>query len=154
MPTTDSYLFFKALHVIGTVLLVGNVTVTGFWAAYMFRFRRRNVAFRPIARAILWTDLVFTLGGATLLSVTGVLMARQAHLPILGTPWIRHAPIALSVSGLLWLTILLPDQLRMERSDPNNDRLIRGLFVRWSVVGWIAAALLYYGVWVMVTRTG
>lgn len=153
MPATaDAYLILKALHVIGAVLLVGNVTVTGFWAAYLYRHRRRTVSFRPVARAILLTDLVFTFGGGTLLVVSGLLMTRLGGIPILGTPWIREAVQWLIVSSLLWLTVLLPDQWRMERVDPADDPVIRRLFLRWSVVGWSATVMLFYGVWVMVRK--
>ena len=61
----DTYLVLKSLHVISAVLMVGNVTVTGVWATFYFRWRK-DADFRLAARAILWTDLIFTfLGGAT-----------------------------------------------------------------------------------------
>jgi hypothetical protein len=57
---------------------------------------------------------------------------------------------ALSLSTLSWLVVLLPDQWRLERtSDPV---VIRRLFLRWSVVGWLSTALLFYAIWGMVTR--
>ena len=46
------YGVLKTLHVVGAVLLVGNVTVTGIWALLMYR-ARTEVPFRPVARAIL-----------------------------------------------------------------------------------------------------
>ncbi|MGE3526569.1 MAG: DUF2269 family protein, partial [Gemmatimonadales bacterium] len=53
----------KLIHVAGAVLLLGNVTVTGFWSLFLF-FKREAVPFRRVAQAILWADLVFTvLGG-------------------------------------------------------------------------------------------
>ena len=62
---------WRALHVLGAVLLVGNVTVTGFWAAFLYA-QRASLPFRPVARAILWTDLLFTAGGAALLTFSGI----------------------------------------------------------------------------------
>jgi uncharacterized membrane protein len=64
----DELAVLRALHVTGAVLLLGNVTVTGFWATYLFR-ARHHVPFRPVARAIMWTDLVFTLVGGIVLTV-------------------------------------------------------------------------------------
>ena len=39
---------WRALHVLGAVLLVGNVTVTGFWAAFLYA-QRASLPFRPAA---------------------------------------------------------------------------------------------------------
>ena len=48
----DSYQLWKALHVTSAVLIVGNVTVTGFWAWFLYR-QRQAVGFRAIARGIM-----------------------------------------------------------------------------------------------------
>ena len=46
----DDIAILRVLHVAGAVLLLGNVTVTGVWAAYLYRARDR-VPFQPVARA-------------------------------------------------------------------------------------------------------
>lgn len=145
------YFALKALHVTGAVLLLGNVTVTGVWSLYLYRhWRDAAIPFRPVARAILWTDLIFTLGGGILLTVTGVIMALINDLPFLRTPWLLKGIGALALVTLSWLAILLPDQYRLERSD--DPATIRRLFLRWSIVGWAGTLLLFYGLWAMVTR--
>lgn len=141
----------RALHVIGAVLLVGNVTITGFWATYLYRARQR-VPFRPVARGIMWTDLVFTLAGGTLLTVSGILLILRQGYRIGETPWLLKGIVALAVSTLLWLVVLLPIQLRLERLAPDDDRGLRRLFLRWSLVGWSATLILFYGLWAMVTK--
>lgn len=144
------YGVLKTLHVIGAVLLVGNVTVTGVWALLMYR-ARAEVPFRPVARAILWTDLLTMTGGA-MLTITGILMIRQARLPWLEMPWLLRGITALAASTLAWLVMLLPDQVRMARLHPGDSERLRVLFRRWSVVGWSATLLLYVGIWYMVTK--
>jgi uncharacterized membrane protein len=145
------YALIKALHVTGAVLLVGNVTVTGVWAYYLYRWwREGTVPFRPIARAILWTDLIFTLGGGAMLSVSGIVMLIQSGLPWRELSWIREGIGALVLSTLLWLVLLLPAQWQMERV--TDAAVIRRLFLRWSVIGWAATILLFYGLYVMVTK--
>lgn len=139
----------RLLHIAGAVLLLGNVTVTGVWAAYLYR-ARPVVPFRAVARAILWTDLAFTFGGGALLTITGILLAIQRGYRVADTPWLLKGIGALAVSTLLWLVLLLPDQWRMERVGPDDDGRLRRLFLRWSIVGWSATALLYYGLYVMV----
>ena len=141
----------RVIHVASAVVLLGNVTVTGFWAAYLYR-SRKQVPFRPVARAILWTDLVFTLGGGAMLAVSGALLVRARGYPIADTPWLRQGIGALILSTALWLGFLLPDQWRLERIDPADEAGLRRLFKRWSLVGWTAAAILFYGLWTMVSK--
>ncbi len=146
----DEVALFRMLHVAGAVLMIGNVTVTGFWAMFLYR-QRAAVPFRPVARAILWTDLAFTLIGGVLLTVSGIMLIRIRGYVIGQTPWLAHGIGALAASTLLWLTVLLPDQWRLERMDASDDRALRRVFTRWSVVGWTATGVLFYGLWVMVT---
>jgi uncharacterized membrane protein len=147
----DTYLVLKSLHIVAAVLMVGNVTVTGVWATFYFRWRK-DADFRLAARAILWTDLIFTFLGGAALTITGILMARQAGMPILETPWIRRSALLLAISTLLWLTILLPDQWRMERLDRSRDEFLKAVFTRWSVVGWGSTVLLFVAMWSMVLK--
>jgi uncharacterized membrane protein len=147
----STYLVLKSLHIVAAVLMVGNVTVTGVWATFYFRWRK-DADFRLAARAILWTDLIFTFLGGAALTITGILMARQAGMPILETPWIRRSALLLAISTLLWLTILLPDQWRMERLDRSRDEFLKAVFTRWSVVGWGSTVLLFVAMWSMVLK--
>jgi uncharacterized membrane protein len=147
----STYLVLKSLHIAAAVLMLGNVTVTGVWATFYFRWRK-DADFRLAARAILWTDLIFTFLGGAALTITGILMARQAGMPILATPWIRRSALLLSISTLLWLTILLPDQWRMERLDRSRDEFLKAVFTRWSVVGWGSTVLLFVAMWSMVLK--
>ena len=78
----DSYQLWKTLHVTSAVLLVGNVTVTGFWAWFLYR-QRREVGFRAIARGIMLTDIIFTLVGGAGLTITGILMVRAQQVSIM-----------------------------------------------------------------------
>lgn len=139
------------MHLIGAVLLLGNVTVTGVWSWYLFRrFQEGEVPFRPIARAILWTDLIFTAGGGALLTVSGVTMALKSGLPFLETPWLFKGILALGSSTLAWLVILLPDQFRLEKAD--DPEVIRRIYLRWTAIGWIVTLVLFWGLWSMATR--
>lgn len=145
------YLTLKWLHVLGAILLLGNVTVTGVWTLYLYRhWRDSAMPFRPIARAILWTDLLFTVGGGALLTATGLMMAQRAGFSLLETPWLFRGIVALGVATLAWLVILLPTQFRLERATESGE--IRRLFLRWTLIGWADTAILFYGLWAMVTR--
>jgi hypothetical protein len=147
----SAYPLFRTLHVLGAVLLLGNVTVTGVWSIYLYRaWRAGTIPFRPLARAILWTDLIFTVSGGALLTFTGIQLALKLRLPFPETRWLAEGVGALALATLLWLVVLLPDQIRMERTtDPAR---LRKLFLRWSVVGWFSTAILFFGLWAMVSK--
>ncbi|MBA3260836.1 MAG: DUF2269 family protein [Gemmatimonadales bacterium] len=147
----DEYALLRMLHVTGAVLLIGNVTVTGFWAAFLYR-ARGSVPFRPVARAIMWADLLFTLGGGILLTVSGILLAMRLQLRVWDTPWLLKGIAALAAATLVWLVVLLPYQLRLERNPPEDERGLRRLFLGWTLVGWADTAVLFYGLWAMVGR--
>lgn len=147
----DSYQLWKTLHVTSAVLLVGNVTVTGFWAYFLYR-QRRDVGFRAIARGIMLSDFIFTLVGGAGLALTGIVMVRAQQVSILDTPWLRRGVLIFAISTLVWLVSLLPDQVRMERLDQSDERGMRRLFIRWSLFGWASTALLFASLWSMVMK--
>ncbi len=149
----DGYLVWKLLHVVGAILMLGNVVVTGAWAALLWRHRDRDTP-RRIARGILWTDLLFTLGGGAMLTVAGIELIRLGQLPWRELSWLRHGIELLALSTLVWLVVLLPDQLRMEEcADREPERFAR-LFRRWTVVGWLDTLLLAAALALMVLRPG
>ena len=150
--------WLKTAHVLGAMLFVGNVIVTGIWSAILFRARHTH-DFRVAARAIIVTDWAFTVGGGALLTTSGVWLAMHRGLPIWGTPWIRSAMIALALSTALWLIVLVPAQRTMHAvRQPAaayagaTDAILESAFMRWTVAGWLATAPLVYAVWCMVTK--
>jgi uncharacterized membrane protein len=147
----DEHAWLRMLHVTGALLLLGNVMVTGFWAAYLYR-SRATVEFRRVARGIMWADAVFTLGGGALLTISGVLLAGRLGLPPLGTPWLLKGIVALVAATFVWLVILLPLQFRLERIAPTDEPGLRRTFLQWSVIGWADTAILLYGLLAMVTK--
>ncbi|MCX5768179.1 MAG: DUF2269 family protein [Gemmatimonadetes bacterium] len=145
------YSALKALHVAGGVLMLGNVTVTGFWAAFMYRHvRTTGGMFKPIAKAILWADLLFTFGGSLLISGTGIAMILMSSMPVLQNAWLVRGIVAMGVSAVIWLGWLIPDQLRLERTENPLD--IQRYFRRWNALGWLAAVPLFYSLWVMIIK--
>ena len=142
----------KTAHVIGAILFVGNVIVTGIWSAIFWRARHTH-DFQRAARAIVITDWWFTVGGGALLTSSGIALALLRGLPLWNTPWIRQALVALSVSTLLWLVVLVPAQRTMVRhtGSADNDMVVRA-YGRWNLWGWTATVPLVYALWCMVAK--
>ncbi len=143
----------KALHVLAAILFVGNVIVTGIWAAIFFRARRTH-NFSVAARAIVCTDWIFTVGGGAMLTITGVSLAIGRGYPMWETPWIRQAILALVCSTVMWLVLLVPAQrimLRAVSSNAEDARQARA-YTRWNIAGWTATVPLLYAVWCMVAK--
>lgn len=142
----------KTAHVLGAILFVGNVIVTGIWSGIFWRARHTH-DFQHAARAIVITDWWFTLGAGALLTSSGVTLALLRGLPLWGTPWIRQALVALAVSTLLWLVVLVPAQRVMvrHRGGADDAALVRA-YGRWNVWGWTATVPLVYAVWCMVAK--
>lgn len=109
----DVTLALKSLHLLGVVLFVGNIVVTGWWKVAADR-TRNPVVVAFAQRQVILTDWVFTLGGAVLLGVGGVVNALRAGLP-LTAGWTGLGHGLFLASGLVWGAILIPVQMRQHR---------------------------------------
>jgi len=143
------YQALRAAHVLGAVLLLGNVIVTGVWAALGMR-ARAEVPYRLVARGVILTDWWFTVPGGACLTVSGVAMVHFGGLSLWGTPFVRLGLLALGLSTGVWLTVLVPLQSRWVRA--TDRREADRLYWWWSVMGWSATAPLLLGLWVMATH--
>ena len=106
------YLGLKLLHVISVVGFLGNITTGLFWHAHAARTRDPRILHHTMD-GILRSDRWFTNPAAALIVLTGMLAAREAHLPILRTPWIAGALGLFIVSGVLFVARVTPLQRQM-----------------------------------------
>jgi uncharacterized membrane protein len=108
-----SYALLKTLHVLGAILLVGNIIVTAWWKASADRTRDpRIIAFAQ--RQVTLTDLIFTLGGVLLLAGAGYAMLLQGPWS-LTVGWLSWGQTLFIATGVIWLAVLVPVQLRQAR---------------------------------------
>lgn len=132
----------KTLHVLSACLFLGNVIVSGTWAALAERTRDHKII-QFSNRLVLITDLLFTLTGALGVVITGSMMAtalggESAH------PWIRWSYILLGLSGLIWLLVLVPIQLKQRALLARTDRITSEylqLSKVWQISGAVATIL-------------
>jgi uncharacterized membrane protein len=82
-----AYLLFKALHIIGVVVFLGNITVGIFWKSIADRSKSPAIIAHTLA-GIIGADRVFTFPGIGAILVGGIGAALIGHLPFLSTGWL------------------------------------------------------------------
>ncbi len=150
------YFTFKFLHVLGVILLIGNVTVTAVWK--VFADRTRNTSIVAFGQSLVTgTDWSFTAGGILLIIVGGYGMVVTGHLD-LTIPWLAYGQIAFVVSGVIWATVLVPIQVKQARlakvllTDASVENEYYALSRRWLIWGVISTVPLVFAIFVMVMK--
>lgn len=143
----------KIVHVLSASLFLGNVVVSGTWAALAERTRNYEViAFSN--RLVLVTDLLFTLTGAVLVVITGSMMAHRFG-GAASQGWIAWSYALFGISGLIWAILLVPIQLR-QRTLLRRDRAITGEYLRlskiWQISGAVATVVPLPILYLMITK--
>jgi uncharacterized membrane protein len=128
----------KIAHVLCACLFLGNVVVSGIWAAMAERTRDHAII-QFSNKLVLITDLMFTLTGALGVVFTGHLMAvnyggDSSH------PWIRWSYALFGMSGLIWALVLVPIQLKL-RKLLQRTTTITAEYVQWSRVWQVSGAV-------------
>jgi uncharacterized membrane protein len=152
-----TYTIFKFLHVLGVVLLVGNVTVTAAWKVYADRSMNGAIVANA-QRAVIYADWCFTVPGILLIMLGGYGMAYDARLDIFGSRWLLWGQGLFIVSGMIWLLVLVPAQVRQARlarslapGDPVPESYWRIGRV-WLTWGIIATVPLVAALFVMIVK--
>lgn len=145
----------KILHLLCACLFLGNVVVSGVWAAMAERTRNHTII-QFSNRLVLITDLLFTATGAVGVVVTGHLMASRfggdtAH------PWLTWSYVLFGLSGLIWVAVLVPIQLKQRlllRATTQITAEYLQLSRVWQMSGAVATLLPLPILYLMVTKTG
>jgi uncharacterized membrane protein len=151
------YVAWKAVHIFGVVLFMGNIIVTALWKARADRSADlATVAFAQ--RTVAAADRMFTLPGAILIAVGGYAMASVGHLPLHGPRWIEWGQGLFYASAVIWLAVLIPAQHRLValseagRRAGSLDPAFHRLSRRWATWGGIATLLVLVALVLMVTK--
>lgn len=142
----NTYLLLKSLHVLGVVLFLGNIIITGWWKFMADRtLNPQIIAFAQ--RQVTLTDYVFTAGGAALLLAAGWGNAALHGMAITEIRWLSWGFWLFNLSGLIWVAILIPEQIRQARmaaifarTEEIPDAYWRSV-KKWYVWGSIATVL-------------
>ena len=151
------YWIYKFVHIIGVILLIGNVTVTSVWK--VFANRTKQVAIVAFAQQLVTlTDWTLTASGIVLTIVGGYGMTWVAKMSLLRIPWLLWSQVLFLASGLIWLFILVPIQVKQARlarrfGDAGSvDAAYRRLSRRWIQWGVAATVPLIAALYLMVAK--
>ena len=142
----DTYLVLKSIHIVGAILFLGNIIITGWWK-YMANQTGKPEVISFAQRQVTLTDFVFTAGGASLVLVTGMANATIHNISIMGTLWIAWGLALFTLSGIIWVAILIPIQIKQAREAKyfTADTVISKAYWRremyWYIFGVIATIL-------------
>ena len=150
---------FKFVHLLGVILLVGNITVTAVWKVFADRTRDAPiVAFGQ--RLVTGTDFGLTVPGIVLTMVGGYGAMIEAQYDFPGPFWLLWSQICFVAAGLVWLGVLIPIQViqaRMARefADANDvPEPYRRLARLWLVWGLIGTVPLVSALYLMIFKPG
>ncbi len=109
-----TYLTLKSLHVLGVVIFLGNIIVTAWWKVMADRTGdAKIIAFAQ--RQVTLTDFVFTAGGVALILAGGLGNAILSSVDYWNVRWLAWGMGLFIASGVIWVTVLIPVQIRQAR---------------------------------------
>ena len=149
------YLILKLIHVLFVILFLGNITIGVFWKMFAQKSKDPDkiiFAFKGIIKA----DKLFTVPGVIGIILFGVGGAIHGRFPILGTDWILWSIILFIISGVAFMTKLVPLQkkivsLSSDKEEFNWDEYHK-LAKQWDFWGLIALVTPFIAVILMVLK--
>jgi uncharacterized membrane protein len=151
------YDVLKMLHLVGVIILIGNVTVTSFWKVFADRSRDPRI----IAHAqhlVTVTDWFFTLSGIVLLVGGGFGATYVADMPWFARGWLAESEALFLLSGVIWLFVLVPIQVRQARQArafANGGAIPDAYWQngrRWLIWGIVATVPLVAALYLMIAK--
>ena len=149
-PMVLPYSWHKLLHIVGAVVFLGNIIVTGAWMALAEQTHDRKTL-RFAAEAVNWADMFFTAPGVFLLLTNGFVMA----IALNGLPkfhWVLAALALFTLSGIVWVVCLIPDQHRLIALADEGDASFGHVLHRWYFWGIVATILPLLSLVLMVVK--
>ncbi len=110
----QTYLILKSLHILGVVLFLGNIIITGWWKVMADR-TCNPVVIAFAQRQVTLTDYLFTAGGAALVLATGLGNAVLYNMEYLTVRWLAWGYWLFLLSGVIWIAVLVPLQIQLAK---------------------------------------
>ncbi len=151
------YLLLKTVHILGVIIFLGNILVTGWWKIMADRTHDPQIiAFAQ--RQVILTDIVLTSTGVVLILASGIANAILFDMNIFSVRWLSWSLWLFAASGVIWLLVLLPVQIKQYRMSKifANDGCIPEAYWQlckiWGIFGTLATILPLFSVYWMVFK--
>ena len=150
--------FWLFLHLIGVVLFLGNIITAAFWKVRADLQKDPAMIHRTV-KSVMLADYMFTLPGLVLITVSGIVMAVRANLPMSGLNWLTLSLLLFAIRGVIWLAVLFPLQRAMIRHSAESIQTGRlsSPYERasrhWAIYGIAATLLPVIILYCMVTKS-
>ncbi|GAA0134917.1 hypothetical protein YSY43_17570 [Paenibacillus sp. YSY-4.3] len=146
------------LHLAGVILFVGNIITAAFWKVRA-DLQKNPVVIHHTVKNVMLADIVFTLPGLLFVIISGIVMAVQAKISMHGLNWLTLSLVLFSITGVVWLAILLPLQRAMIRHSAdcieigNISKAYAHASRLWAVFGIIATLLPVVILYLMIIKS-
>ncbi|MDU0329919.1 DUF2269 family protein [Paenibacillus sp. 3LSP] len=90
------------LHVLGVLLMVGNIITAAFWKSRADRTGNPQIM-HYAAKNVMIADYIFTIPGLVLIVLSGGMMTGGLGYSLTGLNWLTLSLGLFAVSGLIWL---------------------------------------------------
>lgn len=154
-----AFTLYKFAHILGIILLLGNITVTAVWKVFADRTRNASiVSFGQ--RMVTGTDFGLTVPGIVLTIVGGYGAMYEARYDFPGPDWLLWSQLSFIAAGIIWLGLLIPIQVKQARMAhafagaaevPEEYRRLARLWLFW---GLIATVPLISALYFMIEKPG
>lgn len=153
---SSTYLWLKVIHLLGVVLFLGNIIVTGWWKLMADRTKNPQIiAFAQ--RQVTVTDFIFTTGGALMLLVAGLANVGLYQMDY-SAKWLSQGMLMFTLSGIIWVLVLIPAQIKQAKMA--KEFVVTGVIPRrywelnnrWIFFGVIATLLPLVNLYWMVFK--
>jgi uncharacterized membrane protein len=145
------------LHIAGVILFVGNIITAAFWKTRA-DLQKNCVVIHSTVKNVMLADYVFTLPGIILIVVSGIMMAVKSGMSMSGMNWLTLSLIMFSITGLVWIVVLIPLQRAMIRHSAKSmvSGSINEAYIRasryWTVFGIAATLFPVVILYLMITK--
>jgi len=153
----NSYLWLKTIHLLGVILFLGNIIITGWWKN-MADLTRNPKVIAFAQRQVTLTDWIFTAGGAAILLGAGMVNV-AIHGLSYTSKWLSWGMSLFVLSGIIWAFILIPTQIKQAKMAAAfaETGVIADLYWklcrRWNIWGGLAVVIPLIAVYFMTFKT-
>ncbi|MBM3414633.1 MAG: DUF2269 family protein [Bacteroidetes bacterium] len=131
-----SYQWHKLLHIIGVVLLMGNMIVGPIWFMYAYNSKDKHLL-KFAGKLLALTDLYITIPGIALTVINGLFLA-SAYGGTKNQPWLFYSIILLFVMWVLSIPLIyIQEKIYQSLSKDFDITTLSSLLLRWGIMGTI-----------------